>query len=142
MTLEKLLWKISEMAIQQKIINFGAAGPDIYGLNGLTIKAWPVLFTSPTGSHTVHENSIEYNISIFYLDRLLTDSENEIGIMSTAIEELKNIIRNIAQFPEVIRVSEDYDITNFVETEAFNDRVAGAYATLNIEVLNDTLCAE
>ena len=142
MTLEKLLYEISEMAIHQEIINYSAAGSDIYGLNGRTIKDWPVLFVSPTGSHTVKEGTTIYSLTLYYLERLLDDSENEVGILSTAIEELKNIVRNVKLIDGVVDIEEIYQITNFIETEAFNDRVAGAYCTVQIEVLNNTICPE
>lgn len=142
MTLERLLYSISEMAIQQKIINYACAGPDIYALNGKTIKDWPVLFASPTGYHSVRQNSTVFSITLYYFDRLLEGSENEIGILSTAVEELKNIVRNIDLIPEVVTVEEVYQITNFTDTESFSDRVCGAWCTIRIEVLNDTICAE
>lgn len=142
MTLAELLYAINDMAIQEKIINFAATGPDLYELNSETIKDYPVMFTSPTGTHTVEENSTTFSITIYYFDRLLNDSQNDIDIMSTAVEELKNIVNGIKYIDGVMGVDSVWDIDNFVETEAFNDRIAGAYATLRIEVLNNTLCHE
>ena len=105
MTLKKLLNAISDLAIKEKIINYSEAGADIYSLNVKTIKNYPVLFASPTGSHTVQENSTRYTITLYYLDRLLNDGENDINIMSTAIEELKNLINGIKFIDGVISVA-------------------------------------
>lgn len=142
MTLLKLLREISRMAINQQIINYAAGGSDIYALNSQTIKGYPVLFSSPTGNHNVQKNTTEFSITIYYLDRLLDSSENELDILSTAVEELKNIVRNIEQIPGVIGVADEYQITNFTEVEAMNDRVCGAFCTLNIICQNETTCAQ
>ncbi len=84
MTLENILYAITELGIKQKVINFAAAGADIYAaLNGITIKDYPILFVSPTGSHTVGENTTQWSITLYYLDRLLDDSSNDVGIICT-----------------------------------------------------------
>lgn len=142
MTLLKLLREISRMAINQQIINYAAGGSDIYALNSQTIKGYPVLFSSPTGSHNVEKNTTSFSITLYYLDRLLDSSENELDILSTAVEELKNIVRNIEQIPGVIGVADEYQITNFTEVEAMSDRVAGAFTTLTVICSNETTCAE
>ena len=141
MTLQNLLYKISEIAIAQDIIHFAAAGTDIYALNALTIKDWPVLFTSPTGSHNVKENTTEFSLTFYYLDRLLEGNSNELDILSVSIEQLKSLLKIIAQIDGVVNIDVEYQITNFTETEAFNDRVCGAYTTVMVEVVNDTICA-
>lgn len=142
MTLQTLLYHISDVAISQTLINFTAAGTDIYSLNGMTVKDWPVLFISPTGSHTVKDNTTEFSLTFYYLDRLLTDSSNDLDILSVSIEQLKSILRLVAKIDGVVTVDSEYQITNFTETESFNDRVAGSYATVVVEVLNDTICPE
>lgn len=142
MTLKYLLDEISKTAIRQKCINYAAAGSDIYQLNVLRVDAYPVLFTSPTGNHSVNENTTTYEVTLYYLDRLTEDNSNDVDIQSTAIEQLKNMVRWIAVFDGVVGVSDEYQITNFIETEAFNDRVCGAYATIQIEVLNNFTCPD
>ena len=141
MTLKTLLNEISKKAIQQKCINYSMASADIYMLNTKNIDGYPVLFTSPTGNHGVSMNSTSYELTLYYFDRLLEDNSNDIDVLSTAIEQLKNVIKHIESIDGVLRVSEDYSITNFVETEAFDDRIAGAYTTIVVEVVNDTICA-
>lgn len=140
MTLEKLLWAISNLAIQQKTINYTMAGSDIYSINGRTIKDYPLFFISPTGTQQVRNNTTIYTLTIYYLDRLLDDLSNDVTIMSVAIEELKNIIRGIDQLEEVEDVADEYEITAFIETEAFDDKLSGAYATIRVECKNETTC--
>lgn len=142
MDLEKLLYAICDVAIQQKCANFAAAGADIYALNAMTIKDWPVFFISPTGTHTALRDTTEFTLTIYYMERLLDSNVNDVTILSVAIEQLKNLVRHISELKEVVGVDEQYELYNFVETEAMNDRVAGAYATIRVEVINDTICPE
>lgn len=142
MDLEKLLYAICDVAIQQKCANFAAAGADIYALNAMTIKDWPVFFISPTGTHTALRDTTEFTLTVYYMERLLDSNVNDVTILSVAIEQLKNLVRHISELKEVVGVDEQYELYNFVETEAMNDRVAGAYATIRVEVINDTICPE
>ena len=142
MTLQELLIAIEELGTREKIINYATAGADIYALNNNTVKDYPALFISPTGTHYIGINSTRFSITLYYFDRLLNDSENEIGILSVAIEELKNLVKGIEQIPGVVNVQDEYQCVNFTETEAFDDRIAGAYCTIDIEVLNNTICYE
>ncbi len=141
MDLKTLLNEIARTAIEQKCINYSAAGADIYQLNVKKIDGYPVLFISPTGNHGVSQNSTSFQLTLYYFDRLAEDDVNDTDILSAAVEQLKNIVRHIVDIEEVIYVSETYSITNFIETQAFNDRIAGAYTTINVEVVNNTICA-
>lgn len=140
MTLKTLIDNIAKLAIEQKCINFSMAGTSIYQLNPQKVNAYPVLFQSPTGEHLVSDNYTTYEISLYYLDRLTDDSANDIDIYSASIEQLKNIIRGIADMEGVLKVADDYRITNFSDTESFDDRLAGAYCTIQITVPNNTTC--
>lgn len=142
MTLKTLINSIAELAIQQKCINYTAGGTSIYQLNPLKIDSYPVLFLSPTGEHLVSDNYTTYEISLYYLDRLTDNSANDIDIYSASIEQLKNIIRGIADMEGVLKVADDYRITNFSDTESFDDRLAGGYTTIQITVPNNTTCFE
>lgn len=141
MTLQSLLYAISEYGIHRKIINYSAAGASIYELIAKEIKDYPILFASPTGTHSVGRNTTKYTITLYYIDRLMTDSSNDIDVFSAAIEGLKNIIIGIDNLDGVVAVGEEYTIQNFTDTEVLNDRCGGAFATLEITILNDTICA-
>ena len=140
MTLEYLLYSIGKAAIRNKIINYAAAGGSIYELNAETIQDYPILFASPTGQHEVRVNTTDYEISLYYLDRLLRDNSNDIQIYSTAVENLKLTLKAIEEIEGVIEISDTYTISNFTETESMNDRVAGAFATVTITILNTSDC--
>lgn len=140
MNLRILLKEIGEMAIQQKLVNFSAAGTSLDQVNGMEVEWYPLLFNSPTGSHLVYQNTTTYDITLYYIDRLLEDYSNDIDIFSSSIENLKNIINGIKDIPGVVEVNDGYTIRNFTNTEKMNDRLAGAYAQVKIKVVNDTIC--
>lgn len=140
MTLQKLLIDIGQIGIAEKIINFSCAGGSIYELNSLNIRNYPLLYASPTGSHTVEESTTTYEITLFYLDRLLEDSSNDINIYSTAVEAIKNLVNKIRKIDGVLDVDDNYRVVLFTETERLSDRCSGAYATIQIITSNLTPC--
>lgn len=142
MTLQNLIDTIARFGIQNKIINCSMAGSSIYDINGETIDGYPLLFASPTGTHTIERDTTTFQITLYYLDRLLQDRSNEMNALSTAVEALKNIVWGIANLDGIVDVSETLDIRNVTETEVFNDRLAGAYVTFEVKVLNAYTCPE
>ena len=142
MTLQNLIDTIARFGIQNKIINCSMAGSSIYDINGDTIDGYPLLFTSPTGTHRIERDTTTYEITLYYLDRLVQDRSNEMNVLSTAVEALKNIIWGIANLDGIVDVTESLNIRNVTETEVFADVVAGAYVTFEVKVLNAYTCAE
>lgn len=141
MTLNSLLNSIAIIGLNDKLVNWAGGGPSVYqAANALTVKDYPFLFCSPTGTHRVEENWTTYNVTIFYVSRLLEDNSNEMDIQSTAVEVIKNIVKKIQNTDGVISVSDEYTINVFVEYEKFADRTTGAFATLEISIANDTTC--
>lgn len=142
MNLRILLKNIGELAEKQKLVNFSAAGTSLDQLNGMEITWYPVLFSSPTGPHLVMQNTTRFELTLYYIDRLLTDYSNDIDIFSSAVENLKNIITGIKDLPGVVEIEDGYVIRNFTNTEKMNDSLAGAYATIRVKVINDTICVD
>lgn len=140
MTLNGLLTSLGQIAIHDRLVNWAGAGTSIYQVNDLTQRDYPCFFASPTGTHRVENAYTTYQLSLFYFDRLLEDSSNDIDIQSTAIEVLKNIIKKAAFVDGIVAVDDEYTITLFVETERFKDRCSGAYATIEITIVNDSEC--
>lgn len=140
MTLYKLLEEIAQRGIAKKLINYSCAGSSLYEVNARSVKDYPLLFSSPTGSHTVTRDTTTFSLTLSYVDRLEKDSINDIQTFSVAVENLKDIIATIEQIEGVVAISDSYRIYNFTETERMSDRVAGAYAQLNITVVNDEVC--
>lgn len=142
MNLKNLLKAIGEMGKSQRLVNYSAAGTSLDQINGMEIRWYPLLFSSPTGIHMVYQNTTTFDITMYYVDRLLTDYSNDIDIFSSAIENLKNIINGIKDIPGVLEVEDGYEIRNFTNTEKMNDSLAGAYAQVKIKVANEDLCLD
>ena len=141
MTLRDLLRELGQMAKAQKLVNYSAAGSSLGELNPLSVDWYPLFFAIPSGTHTVMENTTRFDLTLYYIDRLLEDNSNTIDIFSTSIENLKNILRGAKELPGVVNVEDTYTIRNFMP-EKQDDRVAGAYAQVRITVANDYICFE
>lgn len=140
MTLKSLLDQIGEMGKAQELIEFSAAGTSLAQINPMEIKWYPLLFSSPTGTHQIKEDTKTFAITLYYCDRLLEDYSNDIDILSSSIENLQNLINGIKTIPGVVDVDATYTIRNFANTEKMNDSLAGAYADIKVTVPNDTVC--
>ena len=142
MNLKTLLKEIGELAYRQKLVNYSAAGTSLDEINGKEIKWYPLLFSSPTGTHVVKENTTQFELTLTYVDRLLSDMSNDVDVLSSAISNLENIVNGIKQIPGVVSVEDGYTIRNFANTEKMNDSLGGAYANIRITVINDDLCID
>lgn len=142
MTLETTLYNIGEIAIKNNLCNSYYAGGSLYELNSEIIDCYPLIFLTPAGDHIARENVTRFNVTIYYVDRLWDDDRNETDICSAAIETLKNIKRQLPYLDWVANVEEDPSIRLFTETERMSDRVAGAYMTIYLDVLNASTCPE
>lgn len=141
MNLKKTIEAISREAINEKLINYAAAGNDVYSLNGQNIDAYPVLFTCPAGIHTVKENTTIYSLTLFFIDRLLEDRSNDIDIYSNSIEVLKNLILKIGNIEGILGVEDGYTIQNFETDEKMNDRCGGSFASIRV-ITSNSFCPE
>ena len=139
MNLKELCDALGVMAKAQDLINYSDAGSSLAEINPLEIENWPLIFIIPSGNHTVFENTTRYDLTIYFLDRLLEDNSNSIDIYSSAIENLKNILIGARSINGVVDVESSYSI-RCVYPEKLNDRVAGAYAQVRITVSNETIC--
>ena len=142
MTLETLIYNIGELALKKNLVNAYFAGGSLYELNAEIINEYPIIFLTPAGDHTVKENTTRFSLTIYYADRLWDDDRNETDICSAAIETLKNLMRQISYLDWVAYVQEEPSIRLFTETERMNDRVAGAYMQVWVEILNASTCPE
>ena len=139
MTLFELCRELGEMAKAQELVNYSAAGSSLGEINPLNLDWYPLFFIIPSGTHTVRDDTTRYDLTLYYIDRLLEDNSNTIDIFSSAIENLKNILIGARSIPGVVDVEDTYTIRNFMP-EKLNDRVAGAYAQVRITVENETVC--
>ena len=113
---------------------------DVYRLNATPNANYGVFsFVQGTHSRDENENFIRYAFTLFYVDRLTEDKQNEIEIQSTALDVLGNIIRSIEA---AYCKGETQPINYTTFTESFSDECAGAFATVEFPVPVDTICVE
>lgn len=76
----------------------------------------------------------EYRFYIYYADRLTEDSKNELAIQSTAITNIKLLLRKLKKAGLGIDIT-DIEIQPF--RQQFSDLCAGAYALVGIQVADN-----
>lgn len=131
MTLYEIVKSLQEIAQKQPNINYVGEG-DIYILNSKTNIDYSVFFITQT-NHAQYENTIEYNLTLFYVDRLMTDESNRLKIQSEGIMMLGNIINIFNQkYPDV---EIEYTINHTTFLHKFADSCAGVFA--NVKIIAD-----
>lgn len=140
--IKSLIQDICQYAINNDLCNLSQGGTSLYEINFKEQKNYPIIFVSPSSVNSVGVNVVKYSFTIYYLDRLLKDNSNDIDILNssnTVLQKLINIIRN---FDYVLKVDDNYNITNFSDSSHLADCVAGGYVNLSITVQNTQgLCA-
>lgn len=137
MTLYKLVQDICNLGKAQPNVNFVTQG-DIYQLNHNQDVDYPA-FVVTQGTHTGSDYDEEqFTLTLFAVDRLVSDKSNEIDVQSWANGVLLSVIKNIGDF-FIGTVQSGFKIQTF--TEKFDSLCAGAYVTLSINVdINDCDC--
>lgn len=133
MTLQDIIKNLKDIALKQHNINYANEG-DVYMLNSLPNLDYGVFFVTQT-NHSQSVNTVTYNLTLYYIDRLLTDESNKLQIQSNGIIALGNIINIFNQKYDDVEIV--YDITYNTFTHQFADACAGVYATVKIIADND-----
>ena len=131
MTLYEVITDILNIAKQQPNINHTGEG-DIYSLNSLPNIDYSVFWVTQT-NHTQGENTVTYNLVLYYIDRLLPDASNRLQIQSQGMLALNNIINIYNQMNPDIQIEYDINYTTF--THRFTDDCAGVFA--NVTIISD-----
>lgn len=143
MNLEELCKRICTIAEGDALIRSARYGGSVYEINaeGRRPPEFALVYLQPSSPHVVAENTIAFGFNVFYLDRLLDSGDNAMEVQSTAVAVLDNLVKGIADLEGVISVTYPWQCVNYVATEGFADRLAGAYAQgLQVVVVKDTLC--
>lgn len=133
MTLQDIIKNLKDIALKQHNINYANEG-DVYMLNSLPNLDYGVFFVTQT-NHSQSVNTVTYNLTLYYIDRLLTDESNKLQIQSNGIIVLGNIINIFNQKYDDVEIV--YDITYNTFTHQFADACAGVYATVQIIADNE-----
>lgn len=126
MTLYDIVTTLINIAKKQPNINYTGEG-DIYILNSLPNIDYSVFYITQN-NHTQREDTVNYNLTLFYIDRVNSNGNNVLQIQSTGMLALNNIINNFNNLYDV-EVG-DIDYTTFVHR--FQDDCAGVYANTTI----------
>ena len=132
MTLKELINTLLKTARKQPNIGYTGEG-DIYTLNTMKNLEYSVFFVTQQ-QHQQSEDTITYNLILYYIDRLVEDDANMLDIQSNGIIMLGNIINTFINENDA---DINYDITYQPFTHKFADKCAGVYANVKIEVGNN-----
>lgn len=128
MTLIEIVNEFENIARKQPNINYVGNG-DIYSLNGLPNIDYSVFFITQS-EHQQSENTVTYNLTLYYVDRVLKDGDNTLSVQSTGMMVLANIINIFNQLNPDVEV--DYDINYTTFTHKFTDDCAGVFCSVSI----------
>lgn len=99
------------------------------------------VFSFVQGVHStrVEEDMITYQLTLIYIDRLISGSgkSNQIQVQSTAVQVLTNILSSLND--EGVTVG-DISIQPF--NQRFADECSGAFTTVSLGVLKGNICPE
>ena len=113
---------------------------DTNRLNALPNAKYSV-FAWTAGQHRREGNVMLYSLNLWYIDRLTTDSRNEVAIQSVGISILNNIIDTLLE--EHQNELEQYGNIYYNDfQQRFADLCAGVYASLSIAIPLDNNCFE
>lgn len=132
MTLKELIEKIKTIARKQHNIGYVGEG-DIYTLNSIPNIDYSVIFITQQ-NHSITADLCEYNINLFYVDRLFCDDTNRLDIQSHGITVINNIIN---QLTSIFDADVEYPVSFTTFTQRFSDECAGVFATLTITTDNE-----
>lgn len=135
MTLYEIIHKFSDIAIQQPNVNYTGFN-DVFALNNRTNIDYGVFFVTQN-NHQEYQDIIQYNLNLFYIDRLqdTEDYEGQLKIQSDGMIVLRNIINTFNEQVEECTINMPIIYTAF--NQKFSDNCAGIYANITIELPNN-----
>ena len=138
MTLIQVIKAFEAIASSQPSVNMIVRN-DIFRLNACPNARYGVFgWTQGIHSTRVDSNTISYQFTFFYVDRLTEDRSNQIEVQSVGIETLDNIIRDMDA--KGLYVDSNYTMQTF--NQRFLDECAGVFCNVSISVPAASLCSE
>ena len=132
MTLFEIINKLKNIAISKPNINFVGDG-DVYTLNSIPNIDYSVFFVTQN-DHSIYQDTITYNLNLFYIDRISDSEDNTLNIQSDGMLQLTNIINTLV-FSEDVDVDGEISFTPFIQR--FADQCAGVYCNVRFIVDNN-----
>lgn len=132
MTLFEIINKLKDIAISKPNINYVGDG-DVYTLNSLPNIDYSVFFITQN-DHSIYQDTITYNLNLFYIDRISDSEDNVLNIQSDGMLQLMNVINTLV-FTEDVDVEGDITFVPFIQR--FADNCSGVYCTVRFVVDNN-----
>ena len=146
MNYASIVLKILDIGIHERFVNFCGEG-DIYQINSMNIDNYPIFWVAVTEPIVEKENSIQYPLTLYYIDREKTQNDDRgdtdgILIHNNGISVLSNIIKKVKmKYSDVLlNVIGNVNYTLWSETEIFADKTNGVYCTIILEFPKDSNC--
>lgn len=138
MTLYETIDLLKKIALKHPNIGSASEGNIYEYMNANPSVKYGVFFITQ-GTHSQDEMFNHFEFTLFYLDRLVDDmEENRLQIQSIGKEILSNILTFFCE--EFDAECENISFQPF--TQRFVDETAGIYSTITIDVPKDVICPE
>ena len=138
MTLYETIDLLKKIALKHPNIGSASEGNIYEYMNANPSVKYGVFFITQ-GTHSQDEMFNHFEFTLFYVDRLVDDmEENRLQIQSAGKEMLSNIITFFCEEFD----AECDNITYQPFTQKFTDLTAGVYATITIDMPKDIICPE
>ena len=138
MTLYETIDLLKKIALKHPNIGSASEGNIYEYMNANPSVKYGVFFITQ-GTHSQDEMFNHFEFTLFYVDRLVDDmEENRLQIQSIGKETLSNILTFFCE--EFDAECENISFQPF--TQKFVDETAGIYSTITIDVPKDVICPE
>lgn len=143
----QLIYRIIQYGNSQDIIRTSGEG-DIYKINDIPDIEYSIFWVSSTQGHIEHENYTAYNLTLYYIDRQLIETDSKFNddnamIITAGMNILSNIIKMIKNDNDVYSVNNDIAYNSFTASDGvFNDKCAGVYCNITVNIPNTSLCVQ
>lgn len=141
MTLLDVIQLLKETTKKHKLLNSAISGASLYTINHLTIRDYAMLFIQPSYTDDYDDNIMTYRLNLYYIDRLLNDSSNELEIYSAGNSFFTDFLNELKRIDGIFNVRYDSRRNLFTETERLSDRCSGVWVTLYLQVLKESVCS-
>lgn len=122
-----LLRTLKSLSNTHSLVNDYAEG-DVYEYMNSGMHKYPCVFMT-MNNITSDSESTNYNFTLFYIDRLISDGSNKINVQSIGVQVIKQILSKLFDiYPEIEISSTEY--TPF--TEKFADDCAGVFCQISL----------
>lgn len=138
MTLIQVIRAFERIALNQPSIKMVVEN-DIFRLNACSDARYGVFgWTQQQHVTGIDSDTIDFNFTFYYVDRLTNDKRNQIEVQSVGIQTLDNILREMDAHG--MYVNSTYTMQTF--NQRFLDECAGVFCNVTISVPVSSLCEE